>query len=389
MSPEPRVRAGAELKLAIDGARIDVAADHAADLDWLAEFLAPAFDVDAPGPGRADHHVRLTISAAGYARLRDALGRAPRAEIEGLGFDGRFSRHACTTDERGRTWAHDERWELFLGVDDGARRVDVVAKRRDAHARLGLMRVVRELATAAFGRRGRLPVHGAAFEMDGRAVLLCGPKRSGKTSLLVHALQRGGAFLSNDRLFVETHGAPFARAMPTVVTLRDGTLALHPGLASTLADHAFDRGLTIAECAGADRLPGTDAPAGSRLRCITPAQFCHAAGVPMRRRAPVGLLLFPRVDPGLDGIVIEPLDASAAHALMTASLMKPSHPTRYSPLFAPDLADAPVDPVAESQRCRRLVEAVPARACRLGPDAYRGDLLDVLRRQDTVAREHA
>jgi len=389
MSPEPGRDGHDALRLAIDGTRIDVASDDAADLAWLAEFLAPAFDVDAPGPERADHQLRLIVSEAEADRLCAALDRAPACDIEGLGFDGRFSRHRCFTDEHGRTWAHDERRQIVFGVHGGARSLVVVARTRDDHERVALMRVVRELATAALLDRGRLPVHGAAFGMNGRAVLICGPKRAGKTSLLVHALRCGGTFLSNDRLFVDTDGPPRAQAMPTVVTLRDGTLARHPGLAAALTERRFDRGRTIDECATGMTPPDERAPPDGRRRSITPAQFCRLAGAEMSDQAPIGLLLFPRIDPSVDAIEIEPLDAGAALRMMTRSLMKPSHPARHSPLFAPHLADTPIEPAAELQRCRRLVDAVPARTCRLGPDAYRDNLLDMLRRDSALAEAGA
>jgi hypothetical protein len=388
MWSEPHRDASVGLQLRIDGTRVDVAADAAADLVWLAEFLGPAFDIGASDTGSADQRVRLTVSADAYARLSEARGRAPRDEIEGLGYDGRFSRHRYFADDEGRTWAHDERWHLFFGVDAGARSVVIVARCHDDHARVGLMRVVRELATAALTNRKRLPVHGAAFEMDGRAVLICGPKRAGKTTLLVHALRGGGAFLSNDRLFVDTAGPPHAQAMPTVVMLRNGTFDQHPGLEAALADRTFDRARTIAECAPGSVRSEPHTSAGYRRPGISPAQFCRLMGAPMRAHAPVGMVLFSRIDPTVAGLVIEPLDARTARSLMERSLLKPSRPTRHSPLFAPDLAGAPVDPGEETERCRRLVEAVPVRSCRLGPNAYRGNLLEALRRREGRQGQH-
>jgi len=389
MSPEPDRNGTAGLTLGIEGARIDVATDDAADHVWLAEFLAPAFDAGAPDAVPADRRVSLTVSAARYAELCATLDRAPRDEIDGLGYDGSFSRHRCFTDEQGRTWAHDERWLLFFGVDASARSVHVIARDRDDHARLGLMRVVRELATAALTSRGRLPVHCAAFELDGRAVLICGPRRAGKSTLLVHALQSGGAFLSNDRVFVDTAGPPRAQPMPTIVMLRQGTLDHHAGLAAAFKQARFDRSLTLAESAPGVPRPEPRVMTGGKPLGISPAQLCRLTDAPMRGRAPIGLLLFPTIDPAVEGLVIEPLDPRTARSLLERSLMKPCHPTRHSPLFAPHLSGAPLDPGLETARCQRLVGAVPARTCRLGPDAYRGNLLEALRRSEALCGSDA
>jgi hypothetical protein len=106
----------------------------------------------------------------------------------------------------------------------------------------------------------------------------------------------------------------------------------------------------------------------------------------MRAATPVGMVLFPTVDPDVGGLVIEPLDTRAARALMARSLMKPSHPTRYSPLFGPEFADERIAPDLEADRCRRLVEAVPVSRCRLGPDAYGGNLLQALRASVEIRR---
>jgi hypothetical protein len=368
------------IRLRYETFTIDVGADEAATLAWLIEFLAPAFRVVPSDPSPADHLVLFETTSARHAKLRDALASASPEILEGFTYDGRFSRHPGWVSDDGRIWVRDERHDTFYGVDAGARSVSVVAGRRGPSPRLALMRVVRELATIALHRSARLPVHGAAFVHDGAAVLLCGPKRSGKTSLLIHALRCGGAFISNDRLFVSTGVPAAARSMPTIVMLRNDTLDMFEPLKEAYEGARFVHGRTIAECAPGVTRPEPRAARDFDRPGISPAQFCHLLGVSMQPAAPVGMILFPRVDESVDGMLIESLPAALAQQAMEESLLKPSHPTRHSQLFAPGSGGEEVPPEAEAERCRRLVEQVPVYACRLGPDAFQVDIDEALGR---------
>ncbi len=368
------------IRLKYETLTIDVGTDEGAPLAWLIEFLAPAFQAVPPDPSAADHLVLFETTPARHAKLQGALASASLETLDGFTYDGCFSRHPGWVADDGRIWVQDERHDTFHGVDDGARSVFVVAGRRAPYARVALMRVVRELATIALHRSERLPLHGAAFVHDGRAVLLCGPKRSGKTSLLIHALRCGGAFISNDRLFASTEAPVAAHSMPTIVMLRDDTLNRFDPLKQAYESARFDRSRTIAECApGVTRPPPRATQAFARPG-ISPAQFCRLLGVSMQPAAPVGMILFPRVDASVDGIRIEPLPADLAQQAMQKSLLKPSHPTRYSQVFAPGSGGEEVPAETETKRCRRLLDQVPAHACRLGPNAFQIDIREALER---------
>ena len=357
---------------------IDVLSDDSASLEWLAEFLAPAFRTRGPGR-RAHHRVVFGVAPKLYASLRRRLGSAPPHRLEAFGYDGSFSSHRGLRDEAGTTWVHDPACEVFHGVDETARAVWVAAKRAGEWPRIALMRVVRELAVSAQMREGRLPVHAAAFAHAGGAVLICGPKRSGKTSLLVHALTCGGTFVSNDRVFVDLGGRPTATAMPTIVMLREGTLSLFPALRAAFERARYDRSRSVVECAPGVRRPAPRARPGFDRPGISPVQLCGLLGAPMRAGAPVRALLFPRVEPRASGIELRRIAPARTRARLGEALMKPSHPTRLSPLFSPRRRRETVSARAERERCRLLAQRVPAFECRLGPEAYRVDLLAALR----------
>jgi hypothetical protein len=365
---------------------VDVRGDRAA-LAWLVEFLGPSL---APVPVTAaapDAEVAFRASPGEHERLRREAAAASPVERDAFTLDGSFARVRAWTAADGTTRAHDAELDAFYAIAAGARAVDVVVDRAEGRARIAWLRVVRELATVAFARAGLLPVHGAGFSDEKGAVLVLGPRRSGKTSLLVHALRGGASYLANDRAFVDASASPTARGMATIVALRDGTLDLFPDLRAAYEGARFDRDRTIAECA-----PGVDRPTprvgpGFERAGIGPAQLCRLLGASMTAEAPVRALLFPRVDPEARGLVLEPLDGRAALEALSRSLLEPSEPARLSEVFAPDRAGTSVPAETERDTCRRLVERAPSFACRLGRDAFAGDVRAALDAATRATRE--
>lgn len=362
------------IHLGIEEHRVDVTSPHAAPLAWLVEFLAPAFHQAGAGDGSAALRVDFRIDRDRHTKLSRAMASASLRSLDGFTRDGSFSRNPAWRAEDGGTWAHEEDGDAYVGVTEGGRAVTVVVREDEARPRVALMRVVRELATIALLRSGRIPLHAAAFVLEGRGVLVCGARRAGKTSLLVHALRCGAGFLSNDRIFASAGETPLARAMPTIVQLRHGTLALFEGLARDFEAAAFDRGRTLAECAPGMPRPRPTPGAGQDRPGISPAQLCRLLGAPMQGAAPLGAILFPRIDEAVGGVALEPLDPERAGGLLLRNLLVPSSPARHSGLFAPAAADRVIPPERLARDCRRLAACVPAFACRLGPGSVATDL---------------
>lgn len=345
-------------------------------LEWLHEFVAPAFEpVDEGTPRQtvvfradAEHHLRLSAEAPPAARAHT---------LDGLTFDGHFSRPRAWTAAGGETRALDDLNGLAYRIDAGRRHVEIVAPRDDGWLRLGLVRVVRELASSAALEAGLLPLHGAAFAGDGGATLLCGEKNAGKTSLLVHALLGGAAFIANDRLVVDTATAA-VRGVPTVVTIRNGTMALFPELARAYAAARFDRGRTIAACAPGIERPEPEKPRSKDRPGLSPPQLCHLIGAPMAAGGRAGRVLLPRLDAAARGIGLRRLDLDAAAAALRGNLLRASTPLRTSALFATPAGPLVLDPERERRACEQLARVLPVYECTLGPDAYETDLLALL-----------
>ena len=271
---------------------IAVAATDAGVLAWLTEFLTPAFSQDHDATPAA-YSIRFDIDPTRHARLERSLASAPAETFEGFTIDGRFLPLRGWTDPGGELWVRVERG-AFCGVSHDGAHIAVVAEDGDRRDRGALMRVVRELATAASLRDRLLPVHAAAFQHDDDVILICGPKRSGKTSLLMHALGSGGRFVTNDRVFLDPHDSARAHSLPTIVVLRDGALDLFPDVKRRYDERRFDYGRTIALCAaGLDR--PAPAPAGKDRPGISPPQFCRLLGAEMSAGGRVRMIVFPRI----------------------------------------------------------------------------------------------
>lgn len=192
--------------------------DHEVAL-WLEEFLTPWFSAEAPG--QTGFHVRMTVSKERFATLVRREAESSLRPLACFGLDSALVSYPGWIEADGTTIVADEEFCCYYRVGDNL--VEVVARPQDRQARIGLMRVVRELAAlCTLARPEILDLHAAAFVFRGRAVLLAGDKKAGKTTLLAHALaSRQAALLANDRVIVEESQLQ-AHGVPTVVAVRGG-----------------------------------------------------------------------------------------------------------------------------------------------------------------------
>ncbi|MGH7895441.1 MAG: hypothetical protein ACREQL_12290, partial [Candidatus Binatia bacterium] len=240
---------------------------------WLDEFLRPAFD---PWGGAADFAVSVRTDRAAYeaAAATRPSGKLPDEPCFAL--DREVVRHPCWRSA-GRTVLADAKYGAFYALD--GTEVDVIAHPGSALFRGGVMRVVRELATVrALASPDRVQLHAAAFEVDGHAVLVAGPKGAGKTTLLAYVASSTGArILTNDRAVAQRLGSGFeVRGVPTFVSVRPHTRALLPRLfrGITLERPAH---LTLAE-ADAATAGGDHREITTRLK-LSPPQLARQLGV--------------------------------------------------------------------------------------------------------------
>lgn len=318
-------------------------------LAWLREFLGAAFDDAARLPPR--HTVRVSSTT-----LPAAAGASE--EIELFSLDGDFVRLPAHAVPDGSLRLRDEAQGIGYELRGGD--VTIFAAEDGPALRLALLRVARELATMHALEKGFVHLHAAALESNGSIVAFAGPRRSGKTTLLLHALLAGGArYVTNDRLLVDPAAdPPRARGMPAIVTLRDETLARFPDFARRLAATAFARERTLAEA---------NAATGSRPN-LSPAQLRTLARAGEAAEGPLRAIVLPTVDPSVPRFAIRELAPDDAAPRVRGALFLSAVPERPPTAFAPGAR--PRDAVALDRLAEDLARRVPCVDVRLGPDAY-------------------
>jgi hypothetical protein len=336
---------------------VEVATDDRETGRWLAEFLSPCFAIEPPGQG--GFVVQFTACADAHAVLSDRRSQMPLQTMPIFGLDRAVVSLPGWTESTGAWVLADDEWDCFYRVQQNI--VQVVARPANRRSRVGLMRIIRELAAAhVLANPDRIDLHAAAFVARERAVLLVGAKRAGKTTLLVHALSSGQASLmANDRVFVDSqHGQ--ALGVPSIVVVRDRTVQIFPALARGLPPGTAH--LHTGEIAAGV----TSTSVGQRC-VMSPAQLAGQVGAALIPQAPLGAIVFPEISESTRGWSLQRMTSAEAAAGLRANL--------YGARSGPRAATLIQDIVGKSREASNqpldsIVGKVPILSCRLGPDAY-------------------
>jgi hypothetical protein len=344
---------------------VDVEADDADAARWLAEFLTPWFETDAPGKG--EFTVRLTCSAPAFATLERRQAAATSRPVACFALDSQVVSLPGWAEEDGGTMIADSGRGCFYRVR--RRSVEIVARPGVRRVRVGLMRVVRELAAARMlGQGSVLDVHAAAFTIGERAVLLVGPKGAGKTTLLVHVLASGRvSLLANDRVFVDAGRHPgHAVGVPTLVSLRDDTLQRFPNLR-----RGFPQRPALLHAAELEShvVSTSEDDGGPRNFALSPAQLARQFGARTARCAPIAAIVFPEVFSAADAWSIEPVAPADGATRLRECLYGARSGARSRTIFEEIGGGHSRCQDEQTALVDRLAAWLPLFRCRLGPDA--------------------
>ena len=274
------------------GTAIAVACDEPSILDWLDEFLSPAFERLAIGSA-ADFHVLIHSDPSSYEAIAATRPNGTLPTRGCFALDREVVAHPHWM-AAGRIVLDDVRLGAFYALEPG--RAEVFLQPASPRARSAAMRVIREVASVrALKDPDLLLLHAAALEHRGRAVLIAGPKGSGKTTSLSYLAAASGArILTNDRALLRLGGPEIeVRGIPTVVSIRDGTLELLslPRLRSLQRTPSASRH-TLAEIE--TLAPQAHAEPAEPFR-LSPAQLAHAVGVSLSARGRLSAIAFPEM----------------------------------------------------------------------------------------------
>jgi hypothetical protein len=348
------------LDLSLAGLTIRVETADPSDLEWLEENLTPSFCAAV-----AESPLRIVTKTVDPGRHRALLERGPASPVQQVtcfGFDGHGG--ACTRWSAAPTTLYDDELGVFYELNEEGSRVEVVAPSARPSTRIALLRLVREFAAHHLAAQGVVQIHAAALEHNGRGILIVGPKRAGKTSLLIHSLREAGSlFIANDRAVVSGDSQVGWRlgGMPTLISIRPGTVKLlhRPGF---LAASRWSARMTLTEALGT---PADGPPASaSRQLSISPRQFCHAVDAGRVESAPLRAIVFPRVDTGRDGLQFSRLSAAGMGERLRPHLLDPA-----DTVFRSDLAGAR-STAASAEVLAGLQAVIPAFECVLGQQAF-------------------
>jgi len=351
-----------ELVVSYEDSRAAAQSDDPTDLAWLREFLSPSFHFGAPvAPCR---FVLRSDPRAVEEGRRMSLGT--REQITAFIQDSGVENLPCRRGSGHEVMAYDKIFDAVYHRTAQTTVLDTPSAGPGRRARGALMRAVRERVMDEVWLTGGSIFHAAAFAVEGRAILVAGDKEAGKTSMLSAALLDIGtaAFLSNDRVTLRRSGGELrARALPSIVSIRAGSLGVVPGLAARLAGIAHD-------------YTGTPvSPESLALRrLLAPWQMADALEVSMRGEAAVCCILFPLIDPQEPAFRLRRLTEEESSRRVLRSAFAKQSLGRRTELFAAaehGRVFPGVDPLEE-----RLAAATAGTACfevAIGPGLYARD----------------
>ena len=342
-------------------------------LDWLEEFSAPWLSASRPDSHSDCDVVELDVHAPGFrdfvAKTEPTGARAACFTLDDPGADLALVRAAD-----GVEYALDEAFGTAVGArpsGGGRRHVRVLAEYERPAARLVAMRVLRELASAHALAAGGVLLHASAVEGAGGVTIFAGARLAGKSTLLLSALAGGETrFVANDRVFLEIGaGRPAARGVPTIVSLREGSLSCMRALdvlGRELLSGAWHYASSVAE-ARRNRALGRPAAGSGHRRPpgISPAQLCTLLAAEPSCGGGIARVVLPEVRSAGQRFALHRLSPEeAASRLLRTGLVADGRPATFVSGIAPPARDASIAGV------EALVKRVPCFACALGPGAY-------------------
>ncbi|WP_020663225.1 hypothetical protein [Amycolatopsis benzoatilytica] len=276
---------------------------------YLSDFLTVP-----PGElGLAAFTIRVHTDDTAFRRIVDTIARSPTTgTIEPV--PGLLMQEARqSTGRRCYIIARDdvEHQPGAYAVTVHGHDIDLFVHTGTARPHRYPIRLVREAMLRTYEDAGGVIFHAAGVDVGGAAVMVCGPRGAGKTTVTAALLRLPGAgLLSNDRLVVyqEDHVV----AVPLPVPTGRGTIQAFPEL-ERLVPHRAGGGL--------DKMP---ADFGSAVKhAFTARQFAEAFGARLIARSALRLVVVPRLTDTDEPAHARRLPVAEARRIIAANCFTP------------------------------------------------------------------
>lgn len=353
-------------------------------LEWLVEFLTPHFVSRESVPSTCS--VELIRDVQAFQKTEADFQRSWNGErVDTFVLDRKVIRLSCWRRDDGTSVLFDDTFGVFYLIGPGIETVQILSDYDHVMIRMPLMRVIREVAiSASHLRSDSLILHAASAALNGRGLIITGPKGAGKTTLLTYLLgHHSASYVSNDRVLMRLQGTRVeALGIPSIVSVKRPTVEFFPEF------KRWKSGCSNSFLSTLEELEANSRPSGSTSTgkmCLSPAQFCGLLKTELARGTMADILLFPSVRKQYP-TDFRRLSMEESAARLLQNLFARECGSGSSSVFSRRVQQ--LDEVASPslELCRKFASSLHCIECRLGPDSYREPRADFLTRMSAGSR---
>lgn len=317
-----KIKEKGERVFSFEGLTIRVNSYDSSHLKWLEEFIFPAFKIQQESA--ADIQINLTHDPGRFKQLIRQGSTGEKKYID-IFKEECLERFSIWREDEKRRIVFDEQRNIFYFIGRDNREYEILLVQDSLKCRIPLKNLIRQSALAHLRRKKNLIFQAAAFAVGENGVIVAGPKRCGKTTLLTSALQAGGTrYIANDRVFLKLNGeTPTIHGIPNRVSIGPETLNRFPQLTDRLQLNPFQLEKTIAETRKLRTRPPENADEEGQATALTPAQYCGLLNAPSIERAKLTTLIFPEFDAKENGFRLRPVGLTKAALIFQNNLLEP------------------------------------------------------------------
>ncbi len=335
--------------------------------EWLQEFFCPHFQI--VDQSDCDYQIFFREDTADYEKLLEKQEQYSHNLINCFLLDNRVIIFPGFKINNNELIVSDDNFKVFYLIDKEHGKIQILTTKNNYRARIALMRVIRELTMNYYMVSQGIFIHGSAFEIDGKAMIIVGNKGAGKTTLMLYnLLNKRTKYLSNDRLFIlEESNNYLVKGMPTIASILPSSLEMLPTFKSRLYASFFNVQYTKKEAKELGELPkiGKNSKIG-----ITPAQLSEITETLPISQAKLGAIVFPKITHQKGDIKLTKLSENDAEAMFEIAIFGGYKFYDENNVFNLINNNEKIQMITLKDRWKQLTSKVNCYECELGADAY-------------------